>query len=284
MDKAILEKVKELRLNKGLKQATIASMLNISQPAYSRLERGDREFRLDQLKRIVEICGHELETLFDENERTVKATDNGKKLITEIQLLHSILRTISSEIDVCVFHLLHGQYHTKYEVPQPFADYLRDKQFGPEYAVQELTDFVQSILEARKRGDKITGFEEWALTQFEKQTTEWLDNFVRNEDNYEAVLEIVGGPYSVSSINELNAFKDLLDANLLVRTLFQFGLSKDSWFNLMWKKYQDGDMNLAEGEYQGAVDGHAEILIPRNSEGKEDTVRKIHERMKQILS
>lgn len=53
--------IRELREDKGLTQECIASMLNITQGSYCKKEKGYRKFKVDELIKLKDILGVELE-------------------------------------------------------------------------------------------------------------------------------------------------------------------------------------------------------------------------------
>lgn len=65
MPKVDLEKIKRLRLEKGLTQKKMADYLGYeSDVSYMRLEKGARQIRADQIALIAEVLGVPLEDLF----------------------------------------------------------------------------------------------------------------------------------------------------------------------------------------------------------------------------
>jgi len=67
MPKVDLEKIKRLRLEKGLTQKKMADYLGYeSDVSYMRLEKGARQIRADQIALIAEVLGVPLEDLFTE--------------------------------------------------------------------------------------------------------------------------------------------------------------------------------------------------------------------------
>lgn len=53
--KELLERIKELRIQKGLSQSEIASHLGIKQSNYGKLERGENQFTIDKLYVLAEL-------------------------------------------------------------------------------------------------------------------------------------------------------------------------------------------------------------------------------------
>lgn len=53
--KVLLERIKELRIKKGLSQSEIASHLDIKQSNYGKLERGENQFTIDKLYKLAEL-------------------------------------------------------------------------------------------------------------------------------------------------------------------------------------------------------------------------------------
>ena len=62
-------KLRESREDKDLKQKELAAKLNITPSAYSRIERGERGLRVEQLKVIAEVLEEDISEFFLEEER-----------------------------------------------------------------------------------------------------------------------------------------------------------------------------------------------------------------------
>ena len=68
MDKVVIDFgnfIKAKRLEKGLSQADVARLLNISQVAYGRYELGSRDAGLNMILRIADVLGFEPGEFFD---------------------------------------------------------------------------------------------------------------------------------------------------------------------------------------------------------------------------
>lgn len=63
--RGIKETILVARKEKGLTQKDMANKLNISQPAYSYYEKGDKPLPANQLKKVLEILDIEMEQLKD---------------------------------------------------------------------------------------------------------------------------------------------------------------------------------------------------------------------------
>ena len=59
-------KVKEYRVIRGYTQAELASLMGLSQQAYSKKERGDREFKIEEIRKLKKILNVSYEELFNE--------------------------------------------------------------------------------------------------------------------------------------------------------------------------------------------------------------------------
>lgn len=59
-------KVKEYRVIKGLTQNELSNLLGITQQAYSRKERGERSFTIEEIKKLKQIFNISYEELFGE--------------------------------------------------------------------------------------------------------------------------------------------------------------------------------------------------------------------------
>lgn len=60
-------KVKECRKEKGLTQSELSELMGITQQTYSKKERGERSFTLDEIKKLKKILNVSYEELFGED-------------------------------------------------------------------------------------------------------------------------------------------------------------------------------------------------------------------------
>ncbi len=60
----MLSKLKGKRVEKGLTQKKMAELLNIETATYTRKEKGIRQFRLDEINKILEILQCKFEDIF----------------------------------------------------------------------------------------------------------------------------------------------------------------------------------------------------------------------------
>ena len=60
-------KVKEYRIIKGFTQNELSELIGITQQAYSKKERGERSFTLDEVKKLKKILNISYEELFGED-------------------------------------------------------------------------------------------------------------------------------------------------------------------------------------------------------------------------
>lgn len=69
------DKIRFLRLCKGLSQENVANMIYITQSGYSKIERGERGIRLDLLDKLATILGLDLSRLIAYCKGTVTRTE-----------------------------------------------------------------------------------------------------------------------------------------------------------------------------------------------------------------
>ena len=60
-------KVKEYRIIKGFTQNELSELIRITQQTYSKKERGERSFTLDEVKKLKKILNISYEELFGED-------------------------------------------------------------------------------------------------------------------------------------------------------------------------------------------------------------------------
>lgn len=60
-------KVKEYRIIKGFTQNELSKLIGITQQTYSKKERGERSFTLDEVKKLKKILNISYEELFGED-------------------------------------------------------------------------------------------------------------------------------------------------------------------------------------------------------------------------
>ena len=59
-----MERIKELRLNKGLKQEELATILGVERSTVTKWETGDSKPRADILPKLAGVLGCSIDTLF----------------------------------------------------------------------------------------------------------------------------------------------------------------------------------------------------------------------------
>lgn len=57
LNSKVIAKIKQVRLNKGITQRTIANSLHLSSNAYSRIENGNTQLTINNLEVISEVLG-----------------------------------------------------------------------------------------------------------------------------------------------------------------------------------------------------------------------------------
>ncbi len=90
MKKRVAEKIRLLRLQKGLSQQNIADELNLTVPAYSNIERGISEVNLSRLSAIALILGTTPVELLSETS-LVKENDQFEEYNSTVSFQISIL-------------------------------------------------------------------------------------------------------------------------------------------------------------------------------------------------
>ncbi|KAB2952007.1 helix-turn-helix transcriptional regulator [Heliorestis acidaminivorans] len=72
----IASRVRDIRINKGIKQADIAEKMGLRHATYNRLETGARRLRAEHIPLIAEALGVTMAQLFGEN--TVESEETNK--------------------------------------------------------------------------------------------------------------------------------------------------------------------------------------------------------------
>ena len=65
--KSLIEKIKAIRVERGYSHEYMGYRLNISQVAYSKIEKGETKLSVDRLYKIAEILEVSIEVTFEEN-------------------------------------------------------------------------------------------------------------------------------------------------------------------------------------------------------------------------
>lgn len=242
MDKNIdYKKLKDARIDSGMKQKEIAASLNIEQPHYSKMENGKRGIRFEQAKIIADMLGKNI------NEFLTGNNDNSSSKNTlkmENEFLKSMLSLYSANIDSELFGLMHS-YDNRYpEYQLPYHDFLKDGHSNPEAAIEEikqaLIDYEQTGMYPAFYGDLPGGIE-----YLRDKDDKWLNDFVRKEENYDLIFVIIGCPTFQEKEDIMLAFKDMLKENPLIHGFFQYGLLEKSYFAIWWDQYlEDGKLTL----------------------------------------
>lgn len=94
------EKLKVIRLCKGLSQEEMAETLGYSTNGYAKIERGESDVKVDKLEKIAEALGVDLQQLLGLNDKTVfNIIENlqsapyaqcGNVYLTETQCVHEL--------------------------------------------------------------------------------------------------------------------------------------------------------------------------------------------------
>jgi transcriptional regulator with XRE-family HTH domain len=89
----INERVKLIRIEKGLSREQVASKLNISVTAYGRIERGGTELSISRLEQLAKIFGVDKEELIG-----VSSNDNTEELLEEIKKLNEKIEDLQNVV------------------------------------------------------------------------------------------------------------------------------------------------------------------------------------------
>lgn len=92
------EKLKVIRLCKGLSQEEMAETLGYSTNGYAKIERGETDVKVDKLEKIAEALGIELQQLLGLNDKTIfnvienftQSSQTGNIYLTETQCAHEL--------------------------------------------------------------------------------------------------------------------------------------------------------------------------------------------------
>jgi len=86
--KMVLEKLKEIRKEKGYSHENMANELGISQAAYTNIERNDSKLTVERLIRISEILEKPVFTFFEANPNNIYNQNNCDNAIAHIDNLY----------------------------------------------------------------------------------------------------------------------------------------------------------------------------------------------------
>lgn len=262
------KKLRDLRVDKDLTQKEMASKLNVVPSAYSKIERGKRILRVDQLEIIAHVLGKDISDFIirAKNNANNSNPDPIENLKIEVELLEKILLVISAEVEKHLFEIIH-KYASNYpERPLTYEEFLKDSHCNPDEAVWLIKRYVE---EYQKDGEEIIFGKNVSVKKFIGRDDKWIKDFVTKEENYEAVFEWMMAPHLQSQEDLYSAFKDFLNAEPLIHTLFKYGLLEESWHAQYWKKYQEETNFISE-----------EV----SAEGRTKVVKQIREVMKDIFT
>lgn len=288
MDRTIdYKKLRNFREDKGLKQKQMADKLNITPSAYSRIEKGERGLRVEQLKVIAEVFGKNINEFLKEG----KENNSPQGMKAEIELLETILRVISVDVEIGLFDLFY-KYSSNYpEYPLAFEEYLTDPHCNPQMAISQIKDDIEAYkkdISSSSLYDELYG--DKGIKHIMNRSDTWLKHFVTQEGNYEIIYEALMSPHYQKEEDLFSAFKDMLRENPIVHTLFQYGLFETSWFTNYWAKYLEEMKSSISGDGANAaliqntdsfrsseMDGH----IPAESRKNRERIR---EKLKNIFT
>jgi transcriptional regulator with XRE-family HTH domain len=86
-------KIKELRESKGLLQRQVASLLEIDTPMLSKIERGERKAKKEQVKQLSAILKNNLDEL-----QTLWLADQVYEMVKNEKVADSALKSVSKNI------------------------------------------------------------------------------------------------------------------------------------------------------------------------------------------
>lgn len=105
------QRIKKTRSKLGLSQENIAEFLNISQPAYNKLEAGKSKFNVDQLKTIAHEFGMQVSELISDHEAVKMEQVSNNQQVNGINI-SGILE--SQERAVYEKHIAHLEEEVKF--------------------------------------------------------------------------------------------------------------------------------------------------------------------------
>lgn len=280
------KKLKDTRVDNDIKQKEIAAKLNITPSAYSRIERGERGLRVEQLKAISEMLGKDINVFLKKNmNENNRDFENPESLKEEITFLKSMLKLVSTNVEAELFETFH-RYDAQYPMQiLSFEDYLKDHHTNPDYAEVQIKKDVEDYLENKiYPGYYNEVYGKNGIEIFINKNDEWIKQFVRKEENYHIIFEVIGTPYHINPQNSLLSFKDMLRENPLIHRLFQYGFLENSWFNFLWQQYLEEMKSSLTGDGTYPIyiypmkDGHPDFMSGKRTLDSETNNRERQER------
>lgn len=105
---SVIKKIKEFRAEKGYSHEYMAHQLNMSQPAYSKIEKNETSLSVDKLYKIAEILETPVEKFLEINPSNIYHQTNNDNAIAhqEVENLHQnnkelqekLIQTLETEI------------------------------------------------------------------------------------------------------------------------------------------------------------------------------------------
>lgn len=295
MDKKIdYKKLRDFRVDKDFKQKEIAAMLNIVPSAYSRIERGERGLRVEQLKIIAEMLGKNINEFFKEKELN-NNINNGKIMEGQVELLESIVCMISADIEEQLFRMFYKYEQVYPTIPFPYEEYIKGNHVAasPDDAISEIKDLVKGYAEFKenpivwykkteqeeeqrskemgmvverneRKKDEEVEISDYLFSQFfgkeeyemlKDKSDEELREFVTKEENYDFIWCLLNWVHYQKPEDLYRAFKDMMRSEPIICTLFQYGLLEGSWFSDLWGEYSK-EINLPSSAIAHAAKGN----------------------------
>jgi len=263
------DKIKRLRISRGLKQSELAEKLHIVTSAYNKMENGKRVLRVDQLQTIALALEVQTSELLNEPKSKKEVDDEFelKMRRIEVSVLESSLLVVSSEMEQLVIEIYH-EFESKYPLHElNYVDFLANYHpvHNVAYAVEQLKQSVSDYesyhrdpdlwnLDRNKSFMLLFDFEinpttffdanPWYSTERYKmlkdKTDDWLRSFALNEENWEFVHAVMSsgmqGCYHTYA-DRLQAFREMLGTYKHLAVFFVMGFLDDSYFDSLWKDY-----------------------------------------------
>src|ERR1043165_3805084 len=187
-------KLRESREDKDLKQKELAAKLYITPSSYSRIERGERGLRVEQLKVIAEVLEEDISEFLKEKKKdSIGSHPRDYDLQKEITILDSVLSMISVEVEQDLFSVL-AFYNGLYPwYPLSFDQYLIDQNVNPTTAVFAIKEELYYCEPIGTYPEFCKACDERGI-QHHVDNEEWLNEFVRKKENYDLVYGYLSFP------------------------------------------------------------------------------------------
>jgi transcriptional regulator with XRE-family HTH domain len=100
--------IKDLRLQKGIKQELMAESLGISQSAYSRIENGQSKISIETLRKIAVLLEVRVEVLFDSLSHSFQPMIDNERVLYQQQIAEkdTLLLKLQAENEMLLAQIL----------------------------------------------------------------------------------------------------------------------------------------------------------------------------------